>query len=126
MTTKRADGKIQKNHSKPGTGIRNTEASGSKKKKNTKSEYKSNTTSNKKHGIKTYTRKELRTLAIIIQILSILLILMSALLCVVVPVAGIIGVALGIFIFIIGRKYKKIADTSDNDNISLNKANRFH
>lgn len=126
MATKRADGKIQKNNNIPGTGIRNTETHRSKNKKNTEGEFKSNITSNKKRGVKTYTRKELRTLAIIMQILSILLILMSALICMVVPVAGIAGIALGIFIFIIGKKYKNAANTSDNDNIELNNISRSH
>ena len=75
----------------------------------------------KRHLAKTYTRKELKTYSVIMKVLSILLIILSSFLYTVAPAPGVLGVAIGVFMFVLGRKYKKIAQTSNNDTIILGK-----
>lgn len=73
---------------------------------------------------KTYTRKQIKGYSVIYIVLGILLILLSSALVNVNETAGSIGGLLGIFIIILGSKYRKIAKNSNDDNISLSPRNK--
>lgn len=88
----------------PGTGLSHTSTTTHKKKQST----------NNKHP--QYSAKTYKNSGIVLQILAVTLFLLGLMLAIVTP-AGFAFVALAVFLFIMGRKYKKkTAEYSDEQN----------